>query len=161
MLLLNAIFLKTQEITYQLNQINSIAKTLLDAFNSKTILFNGEMGAGKTTLIKAILKSLNSDDDVSSPTFSIVNEYKIPNDKVYHFDFYRIESIEEALNFGVEDYLYSDHWLLIEWSERVSELIPEDHCKIDIIINSPEERTLKLTINNKKLTKRMPMHTSQ
>ena len=110
------------------------------------------MGAGKTTLIKAMVKAMGCDDIVSSPTFSIVNEYVIPNDTIYHFDFYRIEDIEEAYNFGIEDYFASNHWLFIEWSKRISSLLPQDVCTIDISIETPTNRTLKLTVNNNNLT---------
>lgn len=87
--------METIAFTYQLKDIDTIAKKVLDYMSSKTLLFNGAMGSGKTTLINALLKAMNSKDVATSPTFSIVNEYTIPNDKVYHFDFYRIESIED------------------------------------------------------------------
>lgn len=130
--------------TYNLENITNLASELLPQLNYKIVLFNGEMGAGKTTLIKALLKEMKCNDVVTSPTFSIVNEYMLPNDKVFHFDFYRIEDIEEAYNFGIEDYLNSNHWLFIEWAERVKELIPEQHIVIDIAIENPDNRTLKL-----------------
>ncbi|SHH58272.1 tRNA (adenosine(37)-N6)-threonylcarbamoyltransferase complex ATPase subunit type 1 TsaE [Winogradskyella jejuensis] len=145
----------TKSYTYHLDQIESVALDLLPKLNSKMVVFNGEMGAGKTTLIKALVKAMGSEDAVNSPTFSIVNEYLIPNDKVYHFDFYRIESIEEAYNFGIEDYFSSNHWLFIEWAERVEELILDDICLIDISILNPTERTLKLTIETNNLTENM------
>ena len=115
------------------------------------------MGAGKTTFINALLKAMKSDDVATSPTFSIVNEYKLPNDKIYHFDFYRIESIEEAYNFGVEDYLYSNHWLFIEWPDRIEELLPENTQTITITKIDNNKRSLKLTINNKLLTENKAM----
>ncbi|MFD1061769.1 tRNA (adenosine(37)-N6)-threonylcarbamoyltransferase complex ATPase subunit type 1 TsaE [Winogradskyella litorisediminis] len=142
----------TKEYTYRLDTIETVAKRLLQSFNSKVILFNGEMGAGKTTLIKSLLKVMGSDDAVTSPTFSIVNEYSTYKGIVYHFDFYRIEDEEEAHNFGVEDYFESNNLLFIEWSERVASLLPKDVCIVDISINSPKERTLKLTINTHNLT---------
>lgn len=138
--------------TYQLNDIDDLAKRLVKEFKHKVILFNGEMGAGKTTLIKAIAKAMDSIDIVTSPTFSIVNEYQLPNDKIYHFDFYRIEDIEEVYNFGVEDYLYSKHWIFIEWSEKIISLLPEDVCILDISIDNTTERILKLTIKTNNLT---------
>ncbi|WP_408647359.1 tRNA (adenosine(37)-N6)-threonylcarbamoyltransferase complex ATPase subunit type 1 TsaE [Winogradskyella poriferorum] len=145
------------ELTYHLNEINATALKVLNLLESKVILFNGEMGAGKTTLINALLKAMKSDDVATSPTFSIVNEYKLPNDKIYHFDFYRIESIEEAYNFGVEDYLYSNHWLFIEWPDRIEELLPENTQTITITKIDNNKRSLKLTINNKLLTENKAM----
>ncbi len=117
------------------------------------------MGAGKTTFINALLKAMQSSDVATSPTFSIVNEYAIPGDKVYHFDFYRIESIEEAYNFGIEDYLDSNHWLFMEWPERVEELLPEDSQTITITDLNDHVRSLKLTINTKHLTKKTAIKT--
>ncbi|WP_391593112.1 tRNA (adenosine(37)-N6)-threonylcarbamoyltransferase complex ATPase subunit type 1 TsaE [Winogradskyella sp.] len=139
--------MQTIAITYELEELNSVANKVLEYLNSKVIVINGMMGAGKTTLINALIKAMNSEDVATSPTFSIVNEYRLPNDRVYHFDFYRIETIEEAYNFGVEDYLNTDNWIFIEWAERVEELVPLDAQKIDIEILEDNKRTLKLTIN--------------
>ena len=136
-----------KSITYNLDTIDRVANVLLDTFQSKCVLFNGAMGSGKTTLITALLKAMGSKDQITSPTFSIVNEYKIPEDKVFHFDFYRVETVEEVYDFGIEDYLDSDHWIFLEWSDRISELIPEHHDTIDIMVLDNETRSLKLTIN--------------
>ena len=144
--------MKTALYTYTLEEIDTLATTLIKKLDSKVVLFNGEMGAGKTTLIKAMVKAMGCDDIVSSPTFSIVNEYVIPNDTIYHFDFYRIEDIEEAYNFGIEDYFASNHWLFIEWSKHISSLLPLDVCTIDISIETPINRTLKLTTHSNNLT---------
>ncbi len=145
----------TRQYIYNLKDIDAVASKVLEQLNSKVVLFNGNMAAGKTTLIKALVKAMKSEDIVTSPTFSIVNEYQMPNDKIYHFDFYRIEDIEEAYNFGIEDYFASKHWLFIEWSERVASLIPDNVCIIDISIDSPTKRALKLTINTNQLTETM------
>lgn len=139
--------------TYSLNTIDSVSKELLLHLNSKVILFNGAMGAGKTTLIKSLVQSIGSKDTVTSPTFSIVNEYQLKDDKIFHFDFYRIKDIEEAYNFGVEDYLYTNHWVLIEWPQRIASILPTNTCVVDIDILDNKERTLKLTINKEHLTK--------
>ena len=101
----------------------------------KIWIFDGEMGAGKTTLIKSICKNLGVFDEVSSPTFSIVNEYKTVDGKtVYHFDFYRIKSIEEAYDMGVEDYFSSGNICLIEWPEKIKEIL-ENEIVFQIFIN--------------------------
>ncbi len=138
--------MKTLEFTYHIKDIQKVAEAVLPHLHTKTVLFNGDMGAGKTTFINALLKAMNSNDEASSPTFSIVNEYRLADDKVYHFDFYRIESIEEAYNFGIEDYLNSDHWLFMEWSERIEDLVPETHQTLTITDLQEDKRTIKLTI---------------
>jgi tRNA threonylcarbamoyladenosine biosynthesis protein TsaE len=149
--------LKTLELTYHLKDIDIIAADILDHLTSKTILFNGLMGAGKTTFINALLNAMHSNDVATSPTFSIVNEYTVPNDKIYHFDFYRIESVEEAYNFGIEDYLSSNSWLFIEWAERIEELLPENSQTITITDLKDNKRSLKLTINTNHITLNNPM----
>ncbi len=111
-------------------------------------LFIGEMGAGKTTLIKAICESLNVIDTVSSPTFSIVNEYLTADEKtLYHFDFYRLSNEEEAFNIGVEEYFYSGNICMIEWAQRIEGLLPEEFLRIDISENADQSRTIKLTMH--------------
>ncbi|MCL4163659.1 UNVERIFIED_CONTAM: hypothetical protein GTU68_014911 [Idotea baltica] len=107
----------------------------------------GQMGAGKTTLIKAICGALQVLDEVNSPTFSIVNEYlTVKGDTLYHFDFYRLESEEEAYHIGVEEYFYSGNTCMIEWPERVEGLLPDDFLRIDITENTDQSRTIKLTM---------------
>lgn len=139
--------MKPTEYTYSLDEINTVAKNVLQNLSCKTVLFNGDMGSGKTTFIKALLKAMHSKDNVTSPTFSIVNEYTIPNDKVFHFDFYRLESEEEAYDFGIEEYLNTDHWLFMEWPERIESLLPERTVKIFITTAGKEKRHLKITLD--------------
>ena len=117
---------------------------LIQNAKTKTLLIYGEMGVGKTTLIKQIVKSLGSHDEVTSPTFSIVNEYHSENDVIYHFDFYRIDDIEEAYNFGAEEYLYSNNWCIIEWPDRVESILPKLVDKVNLVLNPDNTRTLKL-----------------
>ena len=109
---------------------NEVVKMLQDF---PIVCFNGEMGAGKTTFIKVICEQLGVEDDMSSPTFSIVNEYRDRRDQsIYHFDFYRVESLREAIEIGVEEYFYSGDVCFIEWPEMINHLIPEQHLEINI-----------------------------
>ncbi|WP_347053412.1 tRNA (adenosine(37)-N6)-threonylcarbamoyltransferase complex ATPase subunit type 1 TsaE [Flavobacterium olei] len=133
-------------IVFSLDQIREATEQILAQNPHKIILFNGEMGVGKTTLIKQLCKSLGITDATSSPTFSLVNEYQIPNGKkVYHFDFYRIKEETEALDMGVDDYLYSGNWCFIEWSEKIESLIPDEHSTINIELRDDGNRELILT----------------
>jgi tRNA threonylcarbamoyladenosine biosynthesis protein TsaE len=133
------------EINYKLADVEDVAKQLIKHFKTKTLLFYGNMGVGKTTLIKAIVKQLGCDDEVTSPTFSIVNEYELRNDKIFHFDLYRVKTIEEAYNFGIEDYLDSNYWVLIEWPEIIEKDISNNFDRINLEIDSKLDR--KLTFN--------------
>lgn len=117
---------------------------------TKTILFHGDMGAGKTTLIRAIVKALGGTTEVSSPTFSIVNEYQVTDDKVYHFDFYRVDDVTEVLDIGIEDYLYSGHWIFIEWPDIIDEILPNEADISYIKINKDGSRTLKMSYSDSK-----------
>lgn len=116
--------------SFTLSEIDTIAKQVLELANSKILLFYGDMGTGKTTLISAIVKELGYKQDVSSPTFSIVNEYDTENGLVYHFDFYRLKDETEAFDIGFEEYLYSGYWCFIEWPEKIANLLPENVNKI-------------------------------
>lgn len=135
------------ELTYKIAEIDQVAEELLRHVSSKIIVFKAEMGVGKTTLIKALVKAIGSDDVVTSPTFSIVNEYKIFDESIYHFDFYRVENVEEALNFGIEDYLLSDSWIFMEWFENIANLLPANSNIVTIKQNKNASRTLKLSQN--------------
>jgi tRNA threonylcarbamoyladenosine biosynthesis protein TsaE len=132
--------------TYILEDLPEIASQIVAGAESKTILFYGEMGVGKTTLIKEVAKRLGVNDMISSPTYAIVNEYELKNDKLFHFDCYRLKSEEEALDMGIEDYLYSNHWNLIEWPERIENILPEKKMTIELLRNSNGSRTLKQKI---------------
>ena len=132
------------EINYTINDIDIIARQLLEEVSSKILLFYGDMGVGKTTLIKAVVKALGSLDNVSSPTFSILNEYQSQQGPIYHFDFYRINDIDETLNFGVEEYLYSNNWCIIEWPDRIDSLLPINADKIDLALDIDNTRILRL-----------------
>ncbi len=130
---------------YNLSEISLTAQNLLETVSSKTLLFYGEMGVGKTTLIKEITSQLGVIDITSSPTFSLVNEYEGDDSMVYHFDFYRINNEEEVLDIGIEDYFYADAWCLIEWPEKIKSLLPVDAIKIKIVKNNDESRTIEIT----------------
>ncbi|MEZ4792873.1 MAG: tRNA (adenosine(37)-N6)-threonylcarbamoyltransferase complex ATPase subunit type 1 TsaE [Gelidibacter sp.] len=141
------------ERTYHIDQIEAIAADVLHVLNTKAILLIGEMGVGKTTFVKALVKVLGGKDEVSSPTFSIVNDYELPNDRMYHFDLYRIKDEGEALQFGIEDYLSSGHWIVMEWPEKIPNLLPEHVDTIELILNKDHSRTLKLN-THRNLTKK-------
>jgi tRNA threonylcarbamoyladenosine biosynthesis protein TsaE len=132
-------------IVFSLDQIQEVAEQIIASNPKKIILFNGEMGVGKTTLIKQLCKSLGVQDATSSPTFSLVNEYYTSNNQiVYHFDFYRLNKETEALDMGVDDYLYSGNWCFIEWSEKISNLIPEEHSTVTIELLANGKRELSI-----------------
>ncbi|MBB1139746.1 tRNA (adenosine(37)-N6)-threonylcarbamoyltransferase complex ATPase subunit type 1 TsaE [Myroides sp. WP-1] len=135
------------EFIYQLDDIDTIAAKVLPLLSHKIVLFQAPMGAGKTTFIKALAKQLHITAMTSSPTFSIVNAYQIPdsNESLYHFDLYRLEEEEEAYDFGFEEYLDSGHWCFIEWPEKTPNLIPDEHSTIEISILDTQERQLIIT----------------
>jgi tRNA threonylcarbamoyladenosine biosynthesis protein TsaE len=134
-------------IVFSLDQIQEVAEQIIASNPKKIILFNGEMGVGKTTLIKQLCKSLGVEGATSSPTFSLVNEYYTFNNQiVYHFDFYRLNKETEALDMGVDDYLYSENWCFIEWSEKIASLIPEEHSTVTIELFADGKRSLDLIL---------------
>ncbi len=134
------------ELIYTQKEIQHTAKRIIENTKSQTIAFYAPMGAGKTTLIKAIIKELGSTDEVSSPTFGLVNEYSKENGELlaYHFDFYRLNDEIEAMDLGFEDYLNSERWIFMEWPEKIPNLIPNDAQSIQIEILDTETRRLSI-----------------
>ena len=128
-----------------ISELERAATSLLELTNDNNIIcFYGEMGVGKTTFIKEICKKLGVEDTVSSPTFSIINEYLTENNEsVYHFDFYRIEKEEEAFDIGYEEYFYQGNLCLIEWPKKISSIIPENIIKVQIT-RSDEQRIIQI-----------------
>ena len=129
--------------SYQINgleALDSLANELIDfAGNNKILAFYGEMGAGKTTFIRCICKLLGVKENVSSPTFSLINEYlDASGKKIYHFDFYRINNEREALDLGCEEYFASGDLCLIEWPEKILNLLPHPYVKIEIVLESQQ-----------------------
>jgi len=126
------------------NHLNQAAVKFLEFFNKPGIFaFYGDMGAGKTTFIQALCSVLDVEDIVSSPTFSLVNEYRTnDNDLVFHFDFYRIETIDEVYDFGYEEYFYQNCYIFIEWPELIEELLPENAIRIRINVLPDNSREL-------------------
>jgi tRNA threonylcarbamoyladenosine biosynthesis protein TsaE len=133
-------------IIFSIDQLEEVAQQIITSNPKKVILFHGEMGVGKTTLIKQLCKTLGVVGATSSPTFSLVNEYEADaNQLVYHFDFYRLNKEEEALDMGIDDYLYSGNWCFIEWAEKIPNLIPETHSVINISQLPDGKRCLTLS----------------
>ena len=130
-----------------LDELKNVAEAVVESLEGRNVVaLFGAMGAGKTTLISAIMEHLGSTDNVTSPTFALVNQYNTAtNEPVYHFDFYRINRIEEAFDMGYEEYFYSGDLCLVEWPELVEQLLPDDAMVVKIDILSPTER--KFTIN--------------
>ncbi|MBE6245265.1 MAG: tRNA (adenosine(37)-N6)-threonylcarbamoyltransferase complex ATPase subunit type 1 TsaE [Bacteroidales bacterium] len=142
--------LKTFTIT-SLEEIDKVAGDFIQYISesdlqSNIFAFYGKMGAGKTTFIKAICKVLGVKDIVNSPTFTIINEYKSAKGfPIYHFDFYRINRIQEAFDIGTEDYFAGNGLCLIEWPEKIAEILPEDHIKVTISTNEDLSRTVEIS----------------
>ncbi|MDR0825086.1 MAG: tRNA (adenosine(37)-N6)-threonylcarbamoyltransferase complex ATPase subunit type 1 TsaE [Prevotella sp.] len=129
-----------------LDKIDEAAIAFIEAMGDNTVFaFHGEMGAGKTTFIKAICENLGVSDTINSPTFAIVNEYRSDSGElIYHFDFYRMNKIEEAFDFGYEDYFYSGSLCFIEWPEKVESLLPNDTVNVDIKVLEDGSRVVTL-----------------
>ena len=131
------------------NELDFISKEIIENFKSKVFLFYGEMGVGKTTFIKSICRHLNVLDVVSSPTFSIVNQYVNDQDEfMYHFDFYRTNNKNEIFDIGYEEYLFSDSFCFIEWPERLDNLLPNKYLEIKMKLRDGN-RVIKIKVINK------------
>jgi len=132
-------------IDFTLSELPEIADKIIQEVPHKVLLFYGKMGVGKTTLIKEIVKQLKVEDLVSSPTFSLVNEYHTnEGETIYHFDFYRIEKDEEALDIGIDDYFYNNEWCLVEWPEKVKNLLPLNAVEIHLSMNDDGSRNIRI-----------------
>lgn len=132
------------KFTFSLQEIDNIAEKIVHLSSSKIFLFNGAMGAGKTTFIKALAKQMGINDIANSPTFSIVNEYQTNEGQpLYHFDLYRLKNEEEAYDIGLDEYFYSGNYCFIEWPEKASHIIPEQYHTIDFEII--DENTRRIT----------------
>ena len=139
---------KNTELEIQsLETINKTAQEFIELIGENTVFaFNGKMGAGKTTFIKAVCEMLGVKETVNSPTFSIVNEYEGTNGRIiFHFDCYRINKVQEALDFGAEEYLYSGNLCFIEWSENIAPILPESIVNVDIEETENGKRKITLT----------------
>ena len=129
--------------SFNLSELDSVAKNLIDSLSTKIIRIDGIMGSGKTTLISSACKYLNIQDKISSLTFSIVNTYSSPKGPVYHFDFYRLNNSNEVFDFGLEEYLDSGHFCFLEWAEKITPHLPEDydHFNLEVISNDLRKLT--------------------
>lgn len=132
-------------IIYNITDLNSISKTILSKSSCNVYCFYGNLGAGKTTLIRAILEHLGADIPAKSPTFSIVDEYELPNHKkAYHLDCYRLESEEEAYDMGLEECFMKDAWVFVEWPDKIASLLPVHRLEISMESKGPDQRELHI-----------------
>jgi len=133
-------------IQYSQTEIDIAVKQLLEKSTSKILCFYGQMGAGKTTLIKALVQELDGQGSANSPTFGIVNEYHHNDGSLlgYHFDFYRLNDETEALDFGLEDYLAQDCWIFMEWPEKIESFLPEKRTEIFVEIMNAQTRRIDI-----------------
>jgi tRNA threonylcarbamoyladenosine biosynthesis protein TsaE len=133
------------------DQLQNLAKDLLAAFpDVRVFAFYGEMGAGKTTFVKALCQELNVTDVVNSPTFAIINEYQTNRHQpIFHFDFYRLKNLQEATDLGCEDYFYSGNYCFLEWAELVEPLLPQHFLKVEISVSDSKNRYLSATLITK------------
>lgn len=128
--------------------LKTVAENLIQHFpDNRIFALYGKMGAGKTTFTQAICKILGSSDLVTSPTFALINQYnRVDNSSIFHFDFYRIENLEEAYDLGYEDYIYSGDYCLIEWPEMIEPLLPENIVKVKIEVKEDNSRIISANL---------------
>ena len=138
----------TKLLARDLSDLRSVAREILAVSDERVLLFFGDMGAGKTTLVRALCAELGVLEQVSSPTFSIINEYSDGISPVYHFDFYRLKRPAEALDIGIDDYFYSGNYCLVEWPEKIEGLLPDRYLKIVLSVVSENARDFDLSIIN-------------
>ena len=136
--------LNTIHVADPSSSLDGAAREFLQRTQSRRLIaLHGRMGAGKTTFTVALCKALGVQDSVCSPTFTIVNEYlSAAGESIYHFDFYRIKNIGEAMDIGVEDYFYSGCLCIMEWPENIEQLLPDETLVVDICVNEDESRTI-------------------
>lgn len=128
-----------------LSELTRVAESIIEELGERrVVLLRGSMGAGKTTLVSRIAKCLGAEDTVTSPTFALVNQYEGPQMRIYHFDFYRIDRIEEVFDLGYEEYFYSGDLCLVEWPEKIEELIPDSVMEVRITVGDGEERIFEI-----------------
>jgi tRNA threonylcarbamoyladenosine biosynthesis protein TsaE len=128
-----------------LSELDGVAEQIIQSLEGRdVVLFRGGMGAGKTTLISRIVAQLGAQDTVTSPTFALVNQYEGTERRIYHFDFYRIDRIEEVFDFGYEEYFYSGDLCLVEWPEKIEALIPDDAMVVRIDITGEDSRAFEI-----------------
>ena len=134
--------------TNSLKDLEPAAEKMINTFPEQRVFaFYGRMGAGKTTFIQALCRYLGTPDNITSPTFALINEYQTNSSQpVYHMDFYRIKDMEEVFDLGYEDYLYSGEYCLIEWPEKIEPLLPEEYVKVEIELGRNNERYLSAQI---------------
>ena len=128
-----------------LSELKYVAQEVVESLDGRNVvLLRGEMGAGKTTLISRIAAYLGAEDTVTSPTFALVNQYEGSECRIYHFDFYRIEEIEEVFDLGYEEYFYSGDLCLVEWPEKIEPLLPDDAMTVRITVGDDEHRIFEI-----------------